>query len=73
MNTCQTKISEIKGHYLNVIATTCKEMIKRVIFSRELGISIVIHDYLIGDMDAQCTSLTPTKDIYNGITSRVIL
>lgn len=40
--------SKIKGHYLNVNVGTCEEMIKRVIFAKELGILIVMHDYLIG-------------------------
>ena len=29
---------EIKGHYLNATAGTCEEMIKRVVFARELGV-----------------------------------
>ncbi|KAL3502778.1 hypothetical protein ACH5RR_037227 [Cinchona calisaya] len=42
----QAKICEIKGHYLNATACTCEEMIKRVVFARELGVPIVMHDYL---------------------------
>jgi len=42
----QAKTCEIKRHYLNAIAGTCKEMIKRAIFVRELGDPIVMHDYL---------------------------
>ncbi|KAL8145703.1 hypothetical protein AgCh_003739 [Apium graveolens] len=38
--------SEIKGHYLNATAGTCEDMMKRAIFSRELGVPIVMHDYL---------------------------
>ncbi|TMX04405.1 hypothetical protein EJD97_008956, partial [Solanum chilense] len=37
---------EIKGHYFNATAGTSKEMIKRVVFPRELGVLIVMHDYL---------------------------
>ncbi|KAK4577489.1 hypothetical protein RGQ29_027842 [Quercus rubra] len=47
---------EIKGHYLNAIAGTCEEMIKRAVFARELGVPIVMHDYLIGGFTAN-TSL----------------
>ncbi len=43
----QVKTCEIKGHYLNVIAGTCTEMMKRTTFARELGTPIIIHDYLI--------------------------
>ena len=42
----QTETGEIKGHYLNAIVGTCEEMIKRVVFSRELSIPIIMHDYL---------------------------
>ncbi|KAF3621095.1 Ribulose bisphosphate carboxylase large chain [Capsicum annuum] len=36
----QTETGEIKGHYLNDTAGTCEEMIKRVVFTRELGVPI---------------------------------
>jgi len=36
----QVETSEIKGHYLNATTSTCEEMIKRVVFARELGVSI---------------------------------
>ncbi|KAF8380768.1 hypothetical protein HHK36_028258 [Tetracentron sinense] len=44
----QAETGEIKGHYLNATAGTCEEMIKRVVFARELGVPIVMHDYLTG-------------------------
>ncbi|KAL4009792.1 hypothetical protein IC575_031038 [Cucumis melo] len=47
---------EIKGHYLNATAGTCEEMMKRAIFARELGVPIVMHDYLTGGFTAN-TSL----------------
>jgi ribulose-bisphosphate carboxylase large chain len=31
---------------LNATAGTCEEMIKRAVFARELGVPIVMHDYL---------------------------
>ncbi|PHT82229.1 Ribulose bisphosphate carboxylase large chain [Capsicum annuum] len=52
----QTEIGEIKGHYLNATAGTCQEMIKRAVFARELGVQIVMHDYLSGGFTAN-TSL----------------
>ncbi|KAG8390990.1 hypothetical protein BUALT_Bualt01G0141400 [Buddleja alternifolia] len=52
----QAEIGEIKGHYLNASAGTCEEMMKRAIFSRELGVPIIMHDYLTGGFTAN-TSL----------------
>ncbi|KAL0702016.1 hypothetical protein Bca4012_058138 [Brassica carinata] len=52
----QAETNEIKGHYLNATAGTCEEMIKRVVFARELGVHIVMHDYLTGRFTAN-TSL----------------
>ncbi|XP_021890440.1 uncharacterized protein LOC110809039 [Carica papaya] len=46
INKAQVETSEIKGHYLNVTAGTCEEMIKRAVFARELGAPIIMHDYL---------------------------
>ncbi|KAK4362678.1 hypothetical protein RND71_017919 [Anisodus tanguticus] len=53
----QVETSEIKGHYLNATAGTCEEMIKRAVFSREMGVLVVMHDYLTGEFTAN-TSLT---------------
>ncbi|KAK8303077.1 hypothetical protein V6Z11_D04G126300 [Gossypium hirsutum] len=44
----QAETGEIKGHYLNAIAGTCEEMIKRAVRARELGVPIIMHDYLTG-------------------------
>ncbi|PVH34247.1 hypothetical protein PAHAL_8G179700 [Panicum hallii] len=44
----QAETGEIKGHYLNATAGTCEEMIKRAVFARELGVPIVMHDYITG-------------------------
>ncbi|KAL5580662.1 hypothetical protein UlMin_013104 [Ulmus minor] len=52
----QAETSEIKGHYLNATAGTCEEMIKRAVFARELGVPIVMHNYLTGGFTAN-TSL----------------
>ncbi|MBA0638404.1 hypothetical protein Godav_022051 [Gossypium davidsonii] len=42
----QAETCEIKGHYLNATAGTCEKMIKRVVCARELGVPIIMHDYL---------------------------
>ncbi|KAI5659978.1 hypothetical protein M9H77_28771 [Catharanthus roseus] len=52
----QAETGEIKGHYLNATASTCEEMMKRAIFARELGVHIIMHDYLTGGFTAN-TSL----------------
>ncbi|KAL2223585.1 UNVERIFIED_CONTAM: Ribulose bisphosphate carboxylase large chain [Sesamum indicum] len=52
----QAETGEIKGHYLNATAGTCEEMMKRAIFARELGVPIIMHDYLTGGFTAN-TSL----------------
>ncbi|KAL3498054.1 hypothetical protein ACH5RR_040786 [Cinchona calisaya] len=44
----QAETGKIKGHYLNPTAGTCEEMIKRAVFVRELGVPIIMHDYLTG-------------------------
>ncbi|PHT42604.1 Ribulose bisphosphate carboxylase large chain [Capsicum baccatum] len=53
----QIETGETQGNYLNATAGTCEEMMKRVVFARELGIPIVMHDYLMGGFTAN-TSLT---------------
>ncbi|KMS93637.1 hypothetical protein BVRB_029470 [Beta vulgaris subsp. vulgaris] len=45
----------MKGHYMNATAGTCEEMIKRAVFARELGVPIVMHDYLTGGFTANTT------------------
>ncbi|KAK7310350.1 hypothetical protein RJT34_07812 [Clitoria ternatea] len=61
----QAKTGEIKGHYLNATAGTCKEMIKRAICARELGAPIVMHDYLTGGFTANTTLAHYCRD--NGL------
>ncbi|CAN7083848.1 unnamed protein product [Brassica oleracea var. botrytis] len=56
----QAETGEIKGHYLNATAVACKEMIKRAVFARELGVPIVMHDYLTGGFTAN-TSLAHSR------------
>ncbi|KAL9989823.1 putative ribulose-bisphosphate carboxylase [Helianthus debilis subsp. tardiflorus] len=53
----QAETGEIKGHYLNATAGNCEDMMKRAVFARELGVPIVMHDYLTGGFTAN-TSLS---------------
>ncbi|CAN6446836.1 unnamed protein product [Victoria cruziana] len=52
----QAETGEIKGHYLNATVGTSEEMIKMAVCARDLGVPIVMHDYLIGGFTAN-TSL----------------
>jgi ribulose-bisphosphate carboxylase large chain len=47
---------EVKGHYLNATAGTCEGMLERGQFAKDLGVPIVMHDYLTGGFTAN-TSL----------------
>lgn len=47
---------EVKGHYLNATAGTCEGMMERAQFAKDLGVPIVMHDYLTGGFTAN-TSL----------------
>jgi ribulose-bisphosphate carboxylase large chain len=51
----QQETGEIKGHYLNVTARSCEDVLKRVQFAKELGVPIVIHDYLTGGFTTNTT------------------
>ncbi|KAB5537841.1 hypothetical protein DKX38_015374 [Salix brachista] len=61
----QAETGEIKGHYLNATAGTCEEMMKRAVFARELGVPIVMHDYLTGGFTANTTLAHYCRD--NGL------
>jgi len=53
----QAETGEVKGHYLNVTAGTAEEMLKRAQVAKELGMPIIMHDYLTGGFTAN-TSLS---------------
>ena len=53
----QAETGEIKGHYLNVTAGTSEEMLKRATCAKELGLPIIMHDYLTGGFTSN-TSLS---------------
>jgi ribulose-bisphosphate carboxylase large chain len=61
----QQETNEIKGHYLNATAGTCEEMIKRAQFAKELGVPIVMHDYLTGGFTANTSLAAYCRD--NGL------
>jgi ribulose-bisphosphate carboxylase large chain len=52
----EAETGERKGHYLNVTAPTCEEMLKRAAFAKELGSRIIMHDFLTAGFTAH-TSL----------------
>jgi ribulose-bisphosphate carboxylase large chain len=61
----QHETSEIKGHYLNATAGDCDEIIKRAQFAKELGVPIIIHDYLTGGFTANTSLAAFCRD--NGL------
>jgi ribulose-bisphosphate carboxylase large chain len=44
----QAETGEVKGHYLNATAGTCEDGMKRAVCAKELGMPIIMHDYLTG-------------------------
>jgi ribulose-bisphosphate carboxylase large chain len=61
----QQETNEIKGHYLNVTSATCEEILKRAQFAKELGVPIIIHDYLTGGFTANTSLASYCRD--NGL------
>ncbi|AGY56915.1 form I ribulose bisphosphate carboxylase large subunit [Gloeobacter kilaueensis] len=55
INKAQAETGEIKGHYLNVTAGTCEDMMERAEFAKEIGSPVVMHDYLTGGFTANTT------------------
>ncbi len=51
----EDETGERKGHYLNVTAPDCEQMLERAEFARELGSPIVMHDFLVGGFAAHQT------------------
>ncbi len=52
----QAETGEIKGHYLNVTAATCEEMMNALSLLKNIKTPIIMHDYLTGGFTAN-TSL----------------
>ena len=61
----QQETNEIKGHYLNATAGTCEEIMKRAQFAKELGVPIIMHDYLTGGFTANTSLAAYCRD--NGL------
>src|ERR671935_2282492 len=55
VNRASAASGEIKGHYLNVTAPDCEQMLERAEFAKELGAPIIMHDYLVGGFAAHTT------------------
>jgi ribulose-bisphosphate carboxylase large chain len=51
----EQETGERKGHYLNVTAPDCEQMLERAEFARQLGSPIIMHDYLVGGFAAHTT------------------
>jgi len=51
----EQETGERKGHYLNVTAPDCEQMLERAEFARQLGSPIIMHDYLVGGFSAHTT------------------
>ena len=61
----QAETGEVKGHYLNVTAGTAEEMLKRAQVAKELGMPIIMHDYLTGGFTANTSLALYCRD--NGL------
>ena len=51
----EQETGERKGHYLNVTAPDCEQMLERAEFAKSLGSPIIMHDYLVGGLAAHTT------------------
>jgi ribulose-bisphosphate carboxylase large chain len=51
----EEETGERKGHYLNVTAPDCEQMLERAEVARELGSPIIMHDFLVGGFAAHQT------------------
>jgi ribulose-bisphosphate carboxylase large chain len=51
----EQETGERKGHYLNVTAPDCEQMLERAEFAREIGSPIVMHDFLVAGFAAHQT------------------
>jgi ribulose-bisphosphate carboxylase large chain len=58
----QAETGEVKGHYLNATAGTCEEMLKRAQVAKELGVPIIMHDYITGGFTANTSLASFCRD-----------
>lgn len=49
------KTNEVKCNDLNVTAGTCKTMLKRTEFAKEIGTPIILHDFITGGFTPNTT------------------
>ena len=61
----QAESGEVKGHYLNVTAPTCEQMMERAAFAKEIKTPIIMHDFLTGGFTANTTLAKYCRD--NGL------
>ncbi len=61
----QAETGEVKGHYLNVTAPTCEQMMQRAEFAKEIKTPIIMHDYLTGGFTANTSLAKYCRD--NGL------
>jgi ribulose-bisphosphate carboxylase large chain len=58
----QAETGEVKGHYLNATAGNVEEMLKRAQCAKELGMPIIMHDYLTAGFTSNTTLATYCRD-----------
>lgn len=51
----QAETGEVKGHYLNATAGTSEAMLQRAAVAKDLGVPIIMHDYITGGFTANTT------------------
>jgi ribulose-bisphosphate carboxylase large chain len=61
----QQETGEIKGHYLNATAHTSEEILKRAQCAKDLGVPIIMHDYLTGGFTSNTSLAAYCRD--NGL------
>ncbi len=55
VNRAEAETGERKGHYLNVTAPTCEQMLERAEYAKSLGSRIIMHDFLTAGFTAHTT------------------
>ena len=65
LHKAQAETGEIKGHYLNATAGNTEHMLQRATTAKELGVPIVMHDYITAGFTANTTLASFCRD--NGL------
>ncbi len=58
----QAETGEVKGHYLNATAGTSEDMMFRAQVAKELGVPIIMHDYITGGFTANTSLANYCRD-----------